>query len=125
MKVVFLDVDGVLNTAKTFERVYNSFKNSGKRELEIDSFRLEYLKKITDETDAKIVLSSTWRRFFQKIDGKIIPRSEKGKLFYEILNWIDLLIKSKIIFKTYVKFAKNPFDLYLILWYNKEGRDKK
>lgn len=45
MKVVFLDVDGVLNTSKTFERVYHSFKNTGKKELEIDSFRLEYLKK--------------------------------------------------------------------------------
>jgi len=31
MKVVFLDVDGVLNTSKTFERVYNSFKNTEKK----------------------------------------------------------------------------------------------
>ena len=86
MKVVFLDVDGVLNTSKTFERVYHSLKNSGKRELEIDCFRLEYLKQIIEETDSKIVLSSTWRRFFQKIDDKIVPRNEKGKLFYDMLN---------------------------------------
>ena len=86
MKVVFLDVDGVLNTSKTFERVYHSFKNTGKKELEIDLFRLEYLKRIIEETNSKIVLSSTWRRFFQKIDNKIVPRNEKGKQFYDMLN---------------------------------------
>ena len=86
MKVVFLDVDGVLNTSKTFERVYYSFKNTGKKELEIDSFRLEYLREIIDETDSKLVLSSTWRRFFEKVDNKVVPRSEKGKQFYDVLS---------------------------------------
>ena len=85
MKIIFLDVDGVLNTSKTFERVYNIFKNTGKKELEIDLFRLQYLKTIIDQTDAKIVLSSTWRRFFQKIDNKITPSNEKGKLFNNLL----------------------------------------
>ena len=85
MKIIFLDVDGVLNTSKTFERVYNVFKNTGKKELEIDYFRLEYLKTIINETEAKIVLSSTWRRFFEKVNNKIIPRNEKGKKFYDLL----------------------------------------
>ena len=86
MKVVFLDVDGVLNTSKTFERVYCSFKNTGKKELEIDSFRLEYLRQIIDETNSRVVLSSTWRRFFEKTDNRIIPRNEKGKQFYDMLS---------------------------------------
>ena len=54
MKVVFLDIDGVLN--------------DGVRIMEIDSDfpsreHLDCLKAIIDATNAKIVLSSTWRLF--------------------------------------------------------------
>lgn len=96
MKIIFLDVDGVLNTSKTFKRVYDLFKNTGKKELEIDLFRLEYLKQIIDQTGAKIVLSSSWRRFFDKIDNKIIPLNEKGRSFYDLLNNYDIGIYDKL-----------------------------
>lgn len=81
MKVIFLDVDGVLNTSKTNSNI-----------LDIDSFRLEYLKAIIDETDAKIVLSSSWVKFFTKVNNKIIPRSEKGFLFYNLLSLYSIEI---------------------------------
>lgn len=96
MKIIFLDVDGVLNTSKTFKRVYDLFKNTGKKELEIDLFRLEYLKQIIDQTGAKIVLSSSWRRFFDKIDNKIIPLNEKGRDFYNLLNNYGIEIYDKL-----------------------------
>lgn len=96
MKIIFLDVDGVLNTSKTFKRVYDLFKNTGKKELEIDLFRLEYLKQIIDETGAKTVLSSSWRRFFDKIDNKIIPLNEKGRSFYNLLNNYGIEIYDKL-----------------------------
>lgn len=123
MKVVFLDVDGVLNTANTFERVYHSFKNSGKKELEIDLFRLQYLKQIIDETDSKIVLSSTWRRFFQKLDDKIIPRNEKGKLFYEVLNNYGIEIYDILSYQSDINreglildwLSKNEVDSFVII----------
>ena len=89
MKVIFLDVDGVLNTSKIFDRIYIS---TGKSELEIDEFRLKYLKTIVDKTDAKIVLSSTWRNFFMKEDNKIIPRNNKGKKFNDLLTNYDIEI---------------------------------
>ena len=81
MKVIFLDVDGVLNTSKTNSNI-----------LDIDSFRLEYLKSIIDETGAKIVLSSSWVKFFTKVNNKIIPRSEKGFLFYNLLSLYSIEI---------------------------------
>lgn len=96
MKIIFLDVDGVLNTSKTFKMVYDLFKNTGKKELEIDLFRLEYLKQIIDQTGAKIVLSSSWRRFFDKIDNKIIPLNEKGRDFYNLLNNYGIEIYDKL-----------------------------
>ena len=55
MKVVFLDVDGVLNDDYTNELIPNSIF------IGIDNKYVKNLKKIIDATDAQIVLSSTWR----------------------------------------------------------------
>lgn len=56
MKVIFLDVDGVLNSMDWFD------KNKGKKGYtEINPKKVELLKEIVDKTNAKIVLSSTWR----------------------------------------------------------------
>lgn len=84
MKVIFLDIDGVLNTKETYDNMYRTHGFLSAMEVPIDKFRLEYLKTIIDETDAKIVLSSSFRHFFIKQEGKIIPTSIKGKNLY---NW--------------------------------------
>lgn len=55
MKVIFLDIDGVLNS-----RAYDR-KRNWNEQTDIDETRLPFVKKIVDETGAKIVLSSTWR----------------------------------------------------------------
>ena len=54
MKVIFLDVDGVLNEDTTPTRTKS-------RVIFIDQDKLLRLKRIVDATGAKIVLSSTWR----------------------------------------------------------------
>lgn len=53
MKVIFLDIDGVLNCETTTERVDGLFF--------VEDRKLELLKRIIDSTGAKCVLSSTWR----------------------------------------------------------------
>ena len=53
MKVLFLDIDGVLNCDTT--------PNSRKFPYVVDEKLLKRLHKILDATDAKVVLSSTWR----------------------------------------------------------------
>lgn len=50
MKILFLDVDGVLN----------SWKTGGRYALKRSCLRR--LQKIIEETECKVVLSSTWRR---------------------------------------------------------------
>ena len=79
MKVIFLDIDGVLNTSETFKKRYFKYKKTGIISLEIDEFRLKYLQELVVKTEAKIVLSSTWRMFFQKMNGIIIPLNSKAK----------------------------------------------
>lgn len=50
MKVIFLDVDGVLNSAR------DRFST----EL-VSEYHFDFLKELVDATGAKIVLSSSWR----------------------------------------------------------------
>ena len=52
MKIVFLDIDGVLNTPKTTRKFGFDF---------IDDILVALVARIVKETEAKIVLSSTWR----------------------------------------------------------------
>ena len=58
MKIIFLDIDGVLNSAK-----YDKQRKS--TDGNIDPTRLPLLKRIIEATNAKIVLTSTWRKFWE------------------------------------------------------------
>ena len=60
MKVIFLDIDGVLNS-----RIYDRKRNWNEN-TDIDETRLPVLKSIVDRTEAVIVLSSTWRTHWDK-----------------------------------------------------------
>ena len=53
-KIVFLDIDGVLNS-----KLYDNKRTEN--DGNIDLGRMPYLKRIIDETGAQIVLSTTWR----------------------------------------------------------------
>ncbi len=58
MKVIFLDIDGVLNEEKSRSRRCG-YKG-------IDDKKVENLAKIVEETNAKIVLISTWKDDWRK-----------------------------------------------------------
>jgi hypothetical protein len=53
MKVLFLDIDGVLNCSKT--------PNPRKLPYVIDKKLLARLERLVERTGAKVVLSSSWR----------------------------------------------------------------
>ena len=59
MKVIFLDFDGVLNSDTYYEEHNWSAPF-------IDESRLVLLKRIVDATDAKIVLSTSWKMYWEK-----------------------------------------------------------
>lgn len=61
-KYLFLDIDGVLNSAKYFEALkYGSLENKDA----LDPVAVARLNRITDATGAKIVVSSSWRHAFE------------------------------------------------------------
>lgn len=59
MRVIFLDVDGVLNCAYSESRAPHGC-------LGVDDDKVKVLRKIVDATDAKIVLVSTWKQSWSK-----------------------------------------------------------
>lgn len=76
MKLIFLDIDGVLNTRDTFIKVYYSNKFKDIKDIQIEDSALESLKKIVEETGAKIILTSSWRSYF---DDDLKPITEEGE----------------------------------------------
>ena len=68
MKIIFLDIDGVLNAEHSRSRC-------GKF-IGIDNDKLLRLKRIVDETDAKIVLVSTWKENWERLPSRKIYQNE-------------------------------------------------
>ena len=61
MRIIFLDIDGVLNNAKSKEESL-TFPC-------VDEGNLQHLKRIVAEADASIVLTSTWKEDYQEDDA--------------------------------------------------------
>ncbi len=62
MSYIFLDVDGVLNNKNHYERLHKKY--GGKFFMENMPFNLrsvKNLKKVVSKTNAKIILTSSWR----------------------------------------------------------------
>jgi hypothetical protein len=106
VRVIFLDVDGVLNNSDFFSRI----SNADKQEL-YDPDSVETLNKIVDQSKARLVISSTWRllhpyttlrAIFRRngirgtildytpeltyVEESLVKRRERG---HEIQQWLD------------------------------------
>jgi hypothetical protein len=76
MNIIFLDFDGVLNSSRFYGAVksvcvYPNYKHIGGNTPksstgDIDGTSLGLIKLLADETQAKIVLSTSWRLYFPK-----------------------------------------------------------
>lgn len=80
MKVIFLDIDGVLNCQK-------SNSNCGGL-IGIDSKKVKVLRQIVEETDAKIVLCSSWKTFWDN------NKDDQN----ELANYLDRKLKRENLF---------------------------
>ena len=62
MKIIFLDIDGVLNS-----RIYDSLRSGS--DGNIDITRLPLIKHLIDQSGASVVLTSTWRKHWDPMGG--------------------------------------------------------
>ncbi len=92
MKVIFLDIDGVLNTTQTFIDIYEEYHQTKKRRVEIDLERVKLLKEIVEKTSAVIVMSSSWRFYGKMIDGVLLPIHQKLEDLIQIFYFYGLSI---------------------------------
>ena len=83
MKVIFLDIDGVLNTSETFMKRRIEYEKTKKWNTEIDLFRVARLKYIINMTGAKVVLSSAWRLTGIFENGEFISKNTN---LFKLLN---------------------------------------
>lgn len=83
-KVIFLDIDGVLNVEE------ESFKTG----VIIDPEKVKLLKRIVDETGADIILSSSWKRGYSRfVEDGFQAKNPNFKLLYNLLAAEGLEIK--------------------------------
>lgn len=89
IKIIFLDVDGVLNTRKTIRRL-----NCCNEFIFVDTRKILRLRDIVERTGAKLVLSSTWR-FGAERDALYFEREALRELVAEFRRvrcplWFDI-----------------------------------
>jgi hypothetical protein len=83
MKVIFLDVDGVINS--------EDFLKNNQNEM-IDRTNVNILKSIIDKTGAVVVMSSGWRLWF---DDNMMPKDGDSQRLYDILCEFDIKLFGK------------------------------
>lgn len=93
-KIIFLDIDNVLNNDATEEKTPVGF-------VGIDDYLVERLAQIVKATDAKIVLVSTWKDDF--IIGEAFQPDKDCQYLYNKLKKYDLYVDDKTAddFKSY------------------------
>lgn len=86
MKVLFLDIDGVLNNDETTDKTPSGFTG-------VDMILVQRLQHLIEATSAKIVLSSTWKEEWNKDKHLCHP---DGQYLSEKLKDCGLIIEDKI-----------------------------
>ena len=117
MKILFLDIDGVLNS-----REYDRRRNWNEL-TDIDETRLPFVKEIIDKTGAKIVLVSTWRSHWNSDeslcdeDGKYINGmfSKYGLVIHDKTPDLGLLSKRKDEVKAWLAEHTGEVERFVIL----------
>ena len=87
MKVIFLDVDGVLNSEHCFKKEHKRYERTHEVRVDkgLDKRFIKNLKWLVNKTGAKIVLSSSWRGLVKKDKNHYLHKylEEQGLKIYD------------------------------------------
>lgn len=107
MNIIFLDVDGVLNSIRKCAEVY---KLTGKSHSGInypfDENCMNYLKKLVEQTNSFIVITSTWRKD-EESKARLLEELKKYGLSEKVLGFTKILDTRSNEIKEYL----NSFDV--------------
>lgn len=95
MNIIFLDVDGVLNSLNKLIELYNktSKPHSGSN-FPFDENCLNNLKILVEETNSQIVITSTWRKY-QKDIKILFNELKKYDLDKQVIGYTPILNKKR------------------------------
>lgn len=96
MKLIFLDIDGVLNCVETKVKSPSGC-------IGIDETMCKRLKQIVEQTDAKIVLTSTWKTEWNKTSENGLQTTKDGNYLVNTFNKYGLTIFDKTYEKTWAQ----------------------
>lgn len=99
MKVIFLDIDGVLNSTKTSTAV-GGYPHELHHKYAFDWMAIKLLRRLADSSGVQFVLSSAWRLYFPFeevaqafelpiIDATPAASSDGTERGYEIRDWLN------------------------------------
>ena len=95
MNIIFLDVDGVLNSLNKLISVYNeTHKPHSGFSYPFDEICLENLKLLVQATNSKIVITSTWRKSKEGINI-LLNTLKKYNLDTEVIGYTPNLSTSR------------------------------
>lgn len=119
MKLIFLDIDGVLNSQLWFVRT----KGSRERD-DLDTTAIGFLNNLIAATDAKVVVSSTWRlgRTVEELQAVLDRNGFKGEVIgkTEDLRYVtdgDCIVRGNEILKW---MKDHPVELGCAYWEYKD-----
>ena len=79
-KIIFLDIDGVLSVYPEWS---NSWIDNGANNI-VDTMLVKNLKQVIDATDARIVISSSWR-LYEKLFSDLCDKLEQNGIKKEFI----------------------------------------
>ena len=107
MKYLFLDIDGVLNTGKYQDILMESGQHLFDEDGALfDPEAIQNLEGIIEETDAKIVITSTWR-----LDGDMQALWKNRDLAGEVVGVTPTVLKGKAIGKLKVHYGHRGMEV--------------
>lgn len=98
MKVLFLDIDGVINSERTCELHHGYPHSFGDHDMKrFDPVAIGLIRRVLEETESVVVVSSTWRMHYsceEISEGLGIPVLDrtctgKGLRGEEVKQWLD------------------------------------
>ena len=91
MNIIFLDIDGVLNSHRKLKEVYEkTHKPHSGYNYPFDEICLNNLKRLVELTNSKLVITSTWRKDKEGRD-KIIEALKEYQLDQSIIGYTPIL----------------------------------
>lgn len=102
MNVIFLDIDGVLNTSETIDLYIKKINTTG-----LDEEKIKILSKIVKLYNCKIVISSSWKLYWDEEDDSTL--SESLRTLFNLFKkyGIECIGKTPDIMKRYSSYSYN------------------